>query len=88
MTIADVIYALCAATSLIAAWLLLRHYLAGRSRMLLWSCVAFFGLAVNNTLVLLDFGVFPGIDLSIARALVAAISVAVLVYGLVWEAGA
>ena len=88
MTIADVIYGLCAATSLTAAWLLLRHYLAGRSRMLLWSCVAFFGLAVNNTLVLLDFGVFPSIDLSIARGLAAALSVAVLVYGLIWEAGA
>lgn len=88
MTIANVIYALCAGTSLLAAWLLLRHYAARRSRMLLWSCVAFFGLALNNVLVMLDFGVFPGVDLSIVRAAAAAVSVAVLVYGLIWEAGA
>ena len=88
MTIADVIYALCAATSLTAAWLLLRHYAARRSRMLLWSCVAFVGLAINNVLVLLDFGLFPSVDLSIVRTVTASVSMAVLVYGLIWETGA
>jgi hypothetical protein len=85
MTIADAIYALCAATSLTAAGLLLRHYASRRSRLLLWSCVAFVGLAVNNVLVLLDFGVLPGVDLSVVRMLTAAVSMAVLVYGLIWE---
>jgi hypothetical protein len=85
MTIADAIYALCAGTSLTAAWLLLRHYRSRRSRMLLWSCVGFAGLAVNNVFVLLDFGLFPGVDLSLVRSLTAAVSMAVLVCGLIWE---
>ena len=88
MTIADAIYALSAATSLTAAGMLLRHYTSRRSRMLLWSCIAFAGLAVNNVLVLLDFGVFTAVDLSLARSLTAALSVTILVYGLIWEAGA
>jgi hypothetical protein len=88
MTIADAIYALCALTSLAAAILLLRHYTTGRSRMLLWSCVAFFGLALNNILVVLDFGLFPGIDLSLVRTMTSALSMAILVYGLIWEGGA
>jgi len=85
MTIADAIYTLCAGTSLMAAWLLLRHYSSRRSRILLWSCVGFAGLSVNNVLVLLDFGLFPGVDLSILRSLTAAVSLAVLVSGLIWE---
>ena len=87
MTIADAIYGLCAATSLTAAWLLLRHYASRRSSMLLWSCVAFIGLAVNNVLVLIDFGIFPGTDISVFRSLTGAASMLVLVYGLIWEAG-
>lgn len=85
MTIADAIYLLCAATSLAAALMLLRQYAASRTRLLLWSCIGFFGLAVNNTLVLLDFGIFPNVDISLPRALAGAVSMLVLVYGLIWE---
>ena len=84
--IANAIYALCAGTSLTAAFMLLRHYATRRSRMLLWSCVAFIGLAANNVLVLLDFGIFPGTDLSVVRSMTGAVSMLVLVYGLIWEA--
>lgn len=88
MTIADAIYALCALTSLAAAVLLLRHYRARKSGLLLWSCIAFAGLAVNNILVLIDFGIFPmAIDLSLVRSATGAVSMLILVYGLVWEAG-
>jgi hypothetical protein len=86
MTIADGIYSLCAGTSLLAAAMLLRHYRARRVRVLLWSCVAFAGLAINNILVLLDLGVLPAVDLSVIRAFTAAASMAILVYGLIWEA--
>ena len=88
MTIADGIYSLCAATSLLAAGMLLRHYRTRRWRVLLWSCVAFVGLAINNVLVLLDLGVLPAVDLSVIRSFTAAVSLAILVYGLIWEAGA
>jgi hypothetical protein len=85
MTTADAIYTLCAATSLVAAWLLFRHYTARRTALLLWSCVAFVGLALNNVLVLLDFGVFPGSDLALPRALTGAVAMTILTYGLVRE---
>ena len=88
MTIADAIYLLCAATSLAAAWLLLRQYRRRRSPLLLWSCIGFFGLAVNNALVLTDFAILRAVDLSLARSLAGAIAMLVLVYGLIWEAGA
>ena len=88
MTIADGIYALCAATSLMAAWLLLRHYLARRTPLLLpWSCFAFFGLAVNNVLLLIDLAFLTNIDLALPRTLAAAAALVTLVYGLIRETG-
>lgn len=86
MTIADTIYLLCAATSLLAALLLFRRYTARRTPLLLWSCIGFSGLAVNNVLVFIDLGLLPGTDLSVVRTLTGAIAMFVLVYGLIWEA--
>lgn len=84
--IADAIYALCALTSLAAAVLLLRHYRTVRTPLLLWSCVAFAGLAINNVMVFLDLGVFAdGPDLSLPRTLIGAIAMLALVYALIWE---
>ena len=88
MTIADAIYLLCAATSLIAAVLLLRQYTSRRTALLLWSCVGFLGLAVNNVLVYVDFGLLPDVDLSLVRSLAGAIAMVALVYGLIKETGA
>lgn len=85
MTIADAIYLLCAATSLIAAVLLLRQYSARRTPLLIWSCAGFLGLAVNNVLVYIDFGLFPAVDLSVPRSLAAALAMLALVYGLLTE---
>jgi hypothetical protein len=85
MTIADAIYLLCAATSLAAAILLLRQYAARRSAILLWSCIGFLGLAVNNVFVYLDFALMPQSDLSLPRSLAGAAAMMALVYGLVRE---
>ena len=87
MTIADAIYALCAATSLAAALLLLRHYSARRTPLLLWSCVAFFGLAVNNVMLVLDLALLPNVDLALPRTLAGAAAMVTLVYGLIRETG-
>ena len=87
MMSAEAIYLLCAATSLVAAALLLRHYRARRTPLLLWSCIGFFGLAVNNVLVFIDLGVLTASDLSLPRTLAGAIAMLALVYGLIWEAG-
>jgi hypothetical protein len=88
MTIADAIYALCALTSLSAALLLLRHYSSRRTPLLLWSCISFFGLAVNNVLLLVDLAMLPDVDLALVRTLVGAAAMVTLVYGLIRETGA
>lgn len=83
---AVVVYSLCAMTSLICAGLLLRSYLRNRTPLLFWSCLCFFGLAINNILVFVDQIVIPTVDLSMLRALSAFIAIGLLVFGLVWEA--
>lgn len=82
---AAVVYTLCAVTCLVAAALLWREYRKTRFRLLLWSAMCFFGLTVNNTLLVLDRLVYTEIDLTIPRLASAAISVLLLVYGLIWE---
>ena len=87
MGTAEIIYLLCAAASLLAAWLLLRYYLRRRTPLLLWSFIGFLGLAANNVLVFVDLVVYPSIDLSLARALSAAAGMVALVCGLIRETG-
>jgi hypothetical protein len=76
---------MCAATSLVAASLLLRHYRARRTPLLFWSSLAFLGLAVNNVLVYVDLGLLTGVDLALPRTLAGTIAMLVLVYGLVQD---
>ena len=85
MTIAEVIYLLCATTSLLVAALLLRQYLKRRTRLLLWSVAAFAGLAANNVLVYVDLVMFTGVDLSVYRGITGTVAMGTMVYGLVWE---
>jgi hypothetical protein len=82
---ASVVYALCALTSGLCTFLLLRAYLASRARLLLWSSLAFIGLTLNNLLLFLDLIIFPTVDLSLYRSLLAAVSVMVLLLGLIWD---
>ena len=51
---ATVVYLLCALTSLGCALLLLAAYRRERARLLLWSCVCFGWLALNNALLVVD----------------------------------
>ena len=81
-----VVYALCALTSIICAWLLLRGYARTRFRLLLWSGICFIGLALNNILLFIDLRVLAETDLSLVRTLPALAGVAMLLYGLIWEA--
>lgn len=87
MTIAEGIYLMCAATSLLAAWLLLRHYRARRTPLLFWSSFAFLGLAVNNVLLYIDLGLLTGVDLALPRTLAGTLAMLLLVYGLVQHTG-
>lgn len=65
--------------------LLIRAYSAGRKRLLLWSAVCFFGLSVNNLLVFIDLVLLPSVNLYLLRLAVAAGSMMILLYGLIWE---
>jgi len=87
MGVAELIYLLSAATSLVSAWMLLRYYLARRTSLLLWSCIGFLGLAANSVLVYLDLVTFPTVDLMLVRTVVGAAGILALVYGLTKEAG-
>jgi hypothetical protein len=69
----------------LCAWLLLRGYLKGRTRLLLWSGLCILGLTVSNALLFADLTIVPHIDLYIWRLGVAAVSMLLLLYGLVFE---
>lgn len=82
---AAIIYTLCALFSLGIAMLLWAHFRRTRSRLLYWSALCFSGLTVNNTLLVLDKLVLDGHDLSLLRQWTALVSLALLLYGLVYE---
>src|SRR4029078_7960776 len=82
---AELVYLLCALTSLAWAGWLLRPYRATRTRLLLWSSLCFAGLALNNLLLFVDLVVVPATDLSALRGGVALVALLTLVFGLVWE---
>lgn len=69
----------------LCALLLLRGYMKGRARLLLWSGLCFLGLTVSNALLFVDLALVPHENLYTWRLGVAAISVLLLVYGLVFE---
>jgi hypothetical protein len=82
---ATVIYTLDALTALLCTVLLLRAYLHGRYRLLLWSGICFAGLTLNNVLLVLDKLMLPDIDLSPLRSAVALAAMAILLYGMIWD---
>ncbi|MGH9038655.1 MAG: DUF5985 family protein [Acidimicrobiia bacterium] len=83
---AEVVYLLCAATSVACAVLLMRGYARTGTRLLLWSGLCFVGLALNNVALVIDRMVVPDVDYSTGRLVPAAAGILLLLYGLVWEA--
>lgn len=82
---ATFVYLLCALTSVACAALLLRGYAQTRVRLLLWGGLCFSGLALNNILLFIDLGLYPGIDLSVWRSVPTLVGILFLIYGLVWD---
>ncbi len=80
------IFLACALTSVLCAALLIRGWLAGRSRLLLWSSLGFLGLALNNVVLVVDRLIVPGLDLSLLRTLPAFFGVTILLLGCIWDA--
>ena len=82
----EVVYILCAVTSLACAVLLVRAYLKSRSPLLLWSSVCFVGLFVNNVVLVVDVVLMTNeVDLLLVRDLTNTSSVVALVIGLIWS---
>jgi hypothetical protein len=70
----------------LSAILLLRAYASVRKRFLLWSGLCFAGLTLANGLLIVDLQILPvEIDLYPWRLGVAAVSMALLIYGLIFE---
>jgi Family of unknown function (DUF5985) len=86
--VAAAVYVLCALTSLACAVLLLRAYQARGVRLLLWSGLAFVGFTLGNIMLVVDRVVTgPEVDLALWRSLPVLAGLAVLIYGMVWDAG-
>ena len=83
---AELVYVLCAATSIACAVLLLMGYQRSRTRLLFWSGLCFVGLALNNVVLFVDLVLVPSVDLSLVRSGTALVGMLVLLFGLVWEA--
>lgn len=83
---ARLIYVLCAITSLVCTYLLLRGYVRTRARLLLWSGLCFAFLTLSNIVLYIDLEVVASTtDLSVLRAVPVVIALALLIYGLIWE---
>jgi hypothetical protein len=78
---ASAVFALCALTSVACAVLLLRAYRAERVSLLLWTCLCFAGLAINNILLFLD--VLLGLDIAAERKLPALAGLVLLLHGFI-----
>lgn len=81
---AEVVYILCAATSILCSVLLWRSYRASRAKLLFWSSLCFIGLALNNVLLILDLYVVST-DLFYIRTYIALGAMVMLIYGLIWS---
>lgn len=79
------LYILTILTTLVCSVLLLRAYFRVRNGLLLWSGLCFAGLTIENFLVLGDMIIFPSVDLYSYRLASAALSISLLLFGLVWE---
>jgi hypothetical protein len=70
----------------LCAFLLLRGYARVRQRLLLWSGLCFVGLAISNAVLLFDLAVVPqDVSLYTWRLAIAAFSLLLLLYGLIFE---
>jgi hypothetical protein len=83
--IATLVYFMCAGTSAACAALLLRGYWNSKVDLLFWSALCFVGLALSNSLLVIDLVFVPQISLLTLRHAITLISLAVLIYGLIWE---
>lgn len=80
---AEVVFLLCALTSIACAVLLLRAYRRTRMQLLFWSGTAFLAFALANVLLFADFVLVPNLNLLLVRQCINLGGVMLLVYGLI-----
>ncbi len=85
MILGAIVYVVGAVTSAACAVLLIRGYVRGRKKLLLWSGLCFAGLTISNLLIFVDLVLIPDVDLYSYRLVSAAIALLLLLYGLIWE---
>ena len=69
----------------LCAVLLLQAYARVGQKLLLWSGLCFVGMTISNVLLFVDLVVWADASLYTLRLSTAAISMLLLLYGLVWE---
>jgi hypothetical protein len=79
------VYVMGILVTALCALLLLQGYAKVKQKLLLWSGLCFIGLTISNFLLFLDLVVWTEISLYTWRLSAAAVSLLVLVYGLIWE---
>lgn len=82
---AQLVYLLCALTSMGCAILLLKSYGRQRARLLLWSGMCFVCFGISNIVLFFDLIIFPNLDFSLLRQGFTLAGLAMLLYGLIWE---
>ncbi len=82
---AEAVYILCAATSIMCAVLLLRGYRISKTKLLFWASLCFLGLAINNVMLFIDLIVLTEVDLFFWRTVPAICAMVILLYGLISE---
>lgn len=74
-------------TAALCATLLLKAYVQVKKRLLLWSGLCFAGLTISSALLVVDLLLLPDYTFYRLRLIVAAASLLILVYGLIFESG-
>lgn len=84
---AELVYVLCAAMSLLCAIMLWRGYRRSHTKLLLWSSFCFGFFALNNIILVVDMVILPDVEMAgpFWRNLIGTMSGTVLLFGLIWE---
>ena len=82
---AEVVYVLCALTSVSCTVLLWLSYRKSGMPLLYWSALCFVGLAMNNIFLLGDLVFAPQIDFAIPRNLSGVVALSLFLYGALYS---
>ncbi|MGH7181893.1 MAG: DUF5985 family protein [Nitrospiraceae bacterium] len=80
---AEIIYGLCALTSVLCTWLLLRAYYTQRIALLLWCGLFFAVQTLLNAFLIVDKLILPDSDLGVYRFCIGFVAICILLYGLI-----